>query len=271
MTDRRMLSAMICDRIRPDLAELKSRFDVPVGTNTRHVAIDDLLPLDIASRVADAFPSDQRGFHVRNDWRERKRTSAKLDDVPPILKEVTYAIQSPEVVALCAEIAGVDDLEPDASLYAGGLSMMRRGDFLNPHIDNSHDARRNRYRRVNALYYVTPNWQTEYGGNLELWDDDVTTPVTVTSRFNRLVLMETNRSSWHSVSPVVADGVRCCVSSYYFTEASPTGAGYFHSTEFSARPEQKVRRIYAKADAKTRTWAGAVLRMGRGKAQAYTS
>ncbi len=27
-------------------------------------------------------------------------------------------------------------------LYAGGLSMMFEGDFLNPHIDNSHDAGR---------------------------------------------------------------------------------------------------------------------------------
>jgi Rps23 Pro-64 3,4-dihydroxylase Tpa1-like proline 4-hydroxylase len=163
----------------------------------------------------------------------------------------------------------MDDLEPDPSLYAGGLSMMTKGDFLNPHIDNSHDGKRSRYRRVNALYYANLDWKLEYGGNFELWDDNVTERVTIVSQFNRLVLMETNKYSWHSVSPVTADAVRCCVSNYYFSERSPDGETYFHSTEFTGRPEQKVICIYAKADATARTIAGKVLGSGRGLDQTY--
>uniref|UniRef100_UPI004053B2CD 2OG-Fe(II) oxygenase n=1 Tax=Qipengyuania sp. GPGPB31 TaxID=3023518 RepID=UPI004053B2CD len=54
---------------------------------------------------------------------------------------------------------------------------------------------------MNLLYYVTPDWAEKAGGNLDLWDDSVSEPVTIPSTFNRLVLIETNPRSWHSVSP----------------------------------------------------------------------
>jgi len=38
------------------------------------------------------------------------------------------------------------------------------------------------------------------------------------SKSNRLVLMITNKSSIHSVSKIVAQGKRCCVSNYYFSK-----------------------------------------------------
>ena len=41
---------------------------------------------------------------------------------------------------------------------------MTEGDFLNPHIDNSHDAKRERYRRLNLLYYVSPGWESAKRG-----------------------------------------------------------------------------------------------------------
>ncbi|WP_206360119.1 2OG-Fe(II) oxygenase, partial [Pseudomonas viridiflava] len=117
---------------------------------------------------------------------------------------ITYAIQHPDVVAKVSELVGFERITPDPSLYAGGLSMMFEGDFLNPHIDNSHDGTRNLYRRLNLLYYVTPNWSLENGGNFELWDHKVETQKTIVSAFNRLVVMETDKDSWHSVSPVTA-------------------------------------------------------------------
>ena len=46
---------------------------------------------------------------------------------------------------------------------------MKKNQFLNPHLDNSHDKDRSRWHVLNLLYYVTPNWQEDFGGNLELW------------------------------------------------------------------------------------------------------
>ncbi len=36
---------------------------------------------------------------------------------------------------------------------------MSKGVYLRPRLDNSHDKNRKRYRVVNLLYYVTPEWR----------------------------------------------------------------------------------------------------------------
>ena len=40
------------------------------------------------------------------------------------------------------EFSNINDLVSDPSLYAGGISRMDYGHFLNPHVDNSHDGNR---------------------------------------------------------------------------------------------------------------------------------
>jgi hypothetical protein len=60
--------------------------------------------------------------------------------------------------------------------------------------------------------------------------------------------MATNDRSFHSVNEVKADGVRRCVSNYYFSPHSPNGYETTHITYFMARPEQKFRRIVTKLD-----------------------
>jgi Rps23 Pro-64 3,4-dihydroxylase Tpa1-like proline 4-hydroxylase len=191
-------------------------------------------------------------MRLMDSFRERKYTSKSFDKFEPLMSDITFAIQDPRVVAIVEKITGIKDQIPDAHLYAGGLSAMGRGHFLGPHIDNSHDGLRKHYRTLNLLYYVTPDWSLECGGNLELWDRDVERLTTIVSRFNRLVIMETNPWSWHSVGEVAVDQLRCCVSNYYFSPTSPTGNDYFNVTSFSARPEQKLLRVVAWADNKLR-------------------
>ena len=267
--DRTDLAHMIAARLAGDRARLAEAYANPTGTTTRHAIIDGVLPGEVASRIADAFGPADAHFQRRDTFRERKRTCTALDLLDPILKEISFALQQPAVLAEVAAITAMASLEPDASLYAGGLSIMGRGDFLNPHVDNSHDAARERYRRINLLYYVTPDWREENGGNLELWDEQVKNPKTLDSVFNRLVLMETNRTSWHSVSPVTVEAQRCCVSSYYFSAVSPDMTDYFHVTGFTARPEQPLRRALSDVDAAARNFAGGVLGLGRGRDKVY--
>jgi len=140
-----------------------------------------------------------------------------------------------------------------SSLDAGGVSLMARGHYLHPHIDNSHDMDRARYRVLNLLYYVSPDWRIEDGGHLELWPRGTRgEPLTLHSKFNRLVVIATNRTSWHSVSAVRTDRNRTCVSNYYFSPVSPEADDYFHVTSFRGRPGQPVRDLLLRADAALR-------------------
>jgi hypothetical protein len=122
---------------------------------------------------------------------------------------------------------------------------------------------------LNLLYYVTPNWSAESGGSFELWDTEVKRGVEIPSLFNRLVIMETNSLSWHSVNQVRVDGNRCCVSNYYFTPHPPGGEEHFHVTYFQARPEQHVRRLITLADSSLRTLVRKVIKQGVRKNDLY--
>lgn len=247
--------------------KISSQWTNPVGTKTRYFFLDDLLPKVDIDEIYNAFPRDGDGFFNRESFREKKRTSARLSEFETILSDITYAIQDPRVVNLVSEICEIEHIEPDPKLYAGGLSMMFPDDYLNPHIDNSHNGERNKFRRLNLLYYASPDWALENGGNFELWNDDRTKPVTIIAHQNRLVVMETNKYSWHSVSKVTAERPRCCVSNYYFSEISPDGDEYFHVTSFTGRPEQRLKRFFGVLDNALRNVVSKTLKTGRGRNQ----
>ncbi|MGO1073279.1 2OG-Fe(II) oxygenase [Lysobacter sp. CA199] len=216
--------------------------------------VDDLLPVELAMQIRQAFPQTSQ-MMLRKSLRELKYISAQMDRHAPILEEIIFAFQQPAVVEQVRAITALRSLYPDEHLYAGGISVMGRGHFLNPHLDNSHDKDRERYRVLNLLYYVSPDWQETNGGNLEVWPDGPDgRPTTIVSRFNRLAVMVTNQHSWHSVSTSLSDELRCCVSNYYFSDHPAASDEYFHPTSFRGRPDQPVRDIALRADAAARGW-----------------
>lgn len=265
MIDQEKLTLQLLEKIQASAEDIKAQWKNPLGTTTRHFVIDDLLDSNVCKAIYDAFPRDGNGFFNRDSFREKKRTSANLSSYDRILSDITYAFQDKRVVDLVAKLIEFDQIEPDPKLYAGGLSMMFPGDFLNPHIDNSHDGDRQKYRRLNLLYYVSPGWKLEYGGNLELWDNERKNPKTLTAFTNRLAVMETNKTSWHSVSAVQVDRPRCCVSNYYFSKVSPDSSEYFHVTSFTGRPEEKLKRLWGNVDNGLRNFVSKTLKVGRGR------
>lgn len=224
--------------------------------------VDDLLPADVARRIRACFPAPG-AMKLKRSLREYKYVAAQMDAYDPLLEEAVYAFQDPRVVRLVGEVCGIEHLVPDEHLYAGGISMMGDRQFLNPHLDNSHDKDRALWRVLNLLYYVSEDWQLEHGGNLELWPDGPGgQPVTLHSRFNRLAVMATHEASWHSVSPIRSPNFRCCVSNYYFSREPLKSTDRFHVTSFRGRPEQPLRDVVLQADIALRSGIRKVFRKG---------
>lgn len=210
--------------------------------------LDDLLPEEIALELHKIFPEKEK-MVLKKSIKENKFVAVQMNLYNPVLEEIIYAFQDRKIVELIGEICKIENPIPDEFLYAGGLSMMGNKQFLNPHLDNSHDKDRARWRVLNLLYYITPDWKEEYGGNLELWPEGLQkNQITIHSKFNRLVVMITHNKSLHSVSPVVYDGLRCCISNYYFSKTPVLATDKFHVTSFRARPEHKFTDIILKID-----------------------
>ncbi len=263
-------AGLIVDKLRDSAGSVRNEYlgQTSKSIPTKYFVVDGLLPEDVAQEVYMAFPSSDQ-MRLMSSFRELKYTSKKFDEFNPITGHIALAFQDSPVISLIEEITGIDKQMADPSFYAGGLSRMGDGHFLNPHIDNSHEAGRRYYRTLNLLYYVTPGWRSEDGGSLELWDRRVRKKVVISCLFNRLVVMETNPWSWHSVSPVVTSAQRCCVSNYYFSPESPIERPYFHVTSFSARPDQKIRRVMSWLDNRVRTGVRLLFPQGLGVKDIY--
>lgn len=245
------ISKLIYDKINSEKGHLMSCYN-STKSGIGYFYIDDLLPEELAKQCYDVFP-DSSEMRELKSLREYKHVSAQMNKHNPLLEKVIYAFQEKNIVELIGEICGAPSLFADESLYAGGISLMAQNNFLHPHLDNSHDAERERWRVFNLLYYVTPGWETDFGGHLELWPNGPKKePLVIESKFNRLVIMATHDTSWHSVNKVTVDKSRCCISNYFFSDTPLKSTDKFHVTKFKGRPENKFTNILLDVDSNLR-------------------
>ncbi len=251
--NRQEISELIFQKLEKNKANLQEQFLKKKNT-IPFFFIDDLLPVNLGKEIYKNFPKLIETVQKKN-FREYKNVAYQMDKYSPLLEEVLYAFQEPNVVKIISEICNLEDVYPDEFLYAGGLSLMAKNNFLSPHLDNSHDKERNRWRVLNLLYYVTPEWKLENGGNLELWQNGLNNGQTIlVSDFNRLVVMATHQKSWHSVSKNTVNSTRCCVSNYYFSSQPFLPSDKFHITTFRGRSNEKIKDVLLQIDNNLRSF-----------------
>lgn len=232
--------------------------------NTKYLVVDEILTSEQANYIYKNLPhSGEKMRTTKFFLKSKKKTSIKLNDFDESIKNLFTVFQDNEFLSVVSKITGIKNLESDSTLYAGGLTMMQKGYYLKPHIDNSHNFERTKYRRLNLLFYLNPNWKKEHGGNLNLWDNKVRNSIEIVSNFNRLVIMETNKKSWHSVTEVKSSMPRFCLSTYLYTPESPTNKEYYHVTSFTGVSGQTILRLYSSIDNFLRQSFSKIFNVGR--------
>ncbi len=196
-----------------------------------HLVIDNFLPLDAAQAAHDAFPksSDElwanHGRNYKNETNADKFEMTKYQAMHPALKHVVDVVNGAEFTAWLNKLTGFSDLAADMTLNGGGLNMVKPGGFLRIHADFNWSNDLNAYRTVNVLYYLNKNWDEAWGGNLELWEQDMSACAkAITPEFNRLAIFTTFNSSFHGYKKVTAPDNRSRNSfNFYFyrAEAAP--------------------------------------------------
>jgi Rps23 Pro-64 3,4-dihydroxylase Tpa1-like proline 4-hydroxylase len=248
-----LISQIISKKLNEGLSNYQSLWHS--SGKIKHLIIDDLLPESLALQLYNSFPSDEH-MSLRDGLQEKKYVTVNFLEEACLVERCLYAFQDNEVVRSVAKICNIPDLQGDPELYAGGVSSMNSGCYLNPHIDNSHDRLRKNYRRLNLLYYVSPGWKSTTEGCLQLWPNGLKQePIVIPSLFNRLVIMATDRKSIHSVSKISSrnEDRRLCISNYFFSTTSPEGKSYYHSTAFRGFPDEKIKDLRLRLDAGVRT------------------
>lgn len=225
------------DRLRAQLPALAAEYRL--ARPYPHAVLEDVLTQPaFEGAVADFPPVDDtfwRGYlHVN----ETKYSNTEPDSWGPTLRQVAEELCSDEFVYFLAELTGIPGLIPDWSMDGGGLHQTLRGGHLNIHTDfSTHHEHTSWARRVNILLYLNESWRDEWGGHLELWDQQISRcEAKVAPRGNRMLVFTTSDESFHGHP----DALRCpegearrSLALYYFTEEASTPR---RATQYRARP-----------------------------------
>jgi hypothetical protein len=249
-------SELITDQLTRNLPALADAFGSERAGHVRCCFVDDLLPAELLKGVLELPPLAR--MLRRESSKERKYLSSNLGILSPTQQEIIKGFNSQPIADVVAKIMGREVLEIDPSLYNGGVTAMLPGDFMCPHLDNSHDYNRKRRRDVVLLYYFSPVWRDDYGGHLELWNDDRNAPPRKFEyRPNRLVMMETTDHSWHSITPITGPMPRNSVTTYYYAPSSVVSTPRL--TRFGAWPHQPAKEFMFQSEFHLRSLAAKLL------------
>ena len=132
-------------------------------------------------------------------------------------------MNSRQFVLFLETLTGIENLLPDPYFTGGGVHISGEGDFLKIHADFNWHHKLQAYRRVNALLYLSDDWQPEWEGAIEFWDREMTGAVDrALPIFNRLVVFSTGEHSNHGQrepNRCPPDVYRKVLNLYYYTTA----------------------------------------------------
>lgn len=229
-----------------DLAVLRERFQA--ARPFRHLCIDGFLLPDLAEQALADFPSFDPALAINELGRVGgKAVNTRMADISPFYRRLYDHLFSEDFLSTMSAITGIDALIGDPTLYGGGTHENLHGQDLDPHIDFNYVPGGGAHRRVNLLIYLNRDWDSDWGGDIELHSDPRHPADNRISAyrvdFNRAVLFETNEHSWHGFPeihlPEDLRGThsRKCISIYLYTRGRPAEeiAGE-HGTFYVQRP-----------------------------------
>lgn len=200
-----------------------------------HIAIDDFLPPAILDRCLAEFPAPTAAAESYDRSQERLKRSYSPDVLPPFSRQLFYAFNSRPFIQVVENITGIKGLLPDPFFLGGGLHEIATGGHLSVHADFNHHVPLNVERRVNVLIYLNKDWREEYGGQLELWDDGMSTCLkSYVPAFNRCVLFNTTSRSNHGNPQVVRHPGGCRAGPSPSITTRPPGMGSAAATRPSS-------------------------------------
>jgi 2OG-Fe(II) oxygenase superfamily len=171
-----------------------------------HVVVPDFFSPEVAKRLLEDFPPFEERF-ARSEMGDVGRKAARQDvrDISAAYREVDDLLGKPEFLDLMSEVTGIPDLLYDPEYHGGGTHENVDGACLYTHVDFNYHPK-GWHRRLNLIVYLSPEWEEEWGGNLELhsdpWDVSTDYAKTVPTKFNQAILFETSEHSWHGFRPI---------------------------------------------------------------------
>ena len=200
--------------------------------------LPDFLNEELATCLYENFPKIDSLNVKRKSLNENKSEDYHFERWDSSFSELREIVKSEEFCKIIREITGIEGLHTTTDSLGSGVHQGQDGSFVDVHIDVNYNPKANLWRRVNLLIYLNKNWKPEYGGDLELWNKEMTKcEATVPCDFNRAVIFLTDENSPHGYAKInVPEGeTRKSFYTYYYTQVKD-GFSYSDS-KFVSRPD----------------------------------
>src|ERR1700733_2870770 len=97
-SQKEILTQLLYSKLNQYRTILTQSWQNPTHTRSHHFIPANLLRVDVCTNIYNALPKAADGFYNLNSFREKKRTSVRLENYPTILSDITYAFQHPKIV-----------------------------------------------------------------------------------------------------------------------------------------------------------------------------
>src|ERR1700751_5250536 len=191
-----------------------------------HVIIDHFFAPETAidlARVIATIPDS----NYKVSFRSLAQRKIQLGDIVGKAPQIYYAyevLMGSAFTRFVEIVSGYPELQADHYFAGAGLQRYDGYGFSEIHLDsNRHPFDDELHHRVNLIVFLNPVWRTEWSGELVLWSSRDGKPcqpvVSVQPAFNRAVIFNVTRTSWHSVNPIRCprNRTRNSMVIYYFS------------------------------------------------------
>ncbi len=219
-----------------------------------HIVIDDFLDPIYAEKIYQNFPEINESWHEYKNPIEVKYTYDNVNNLQVEIKNYFYYLSHPEMIKVMQKLTSINDLEYDEFLHGAGVHMHPRYGRLNIHLDYEKHPYSGKERRLNIILFMSKNWNTDWNGANELWNDDVSQCITKTNvKFNRAIIFKTNDISWHGLPDKILcpeNAFRKSLAYYYVSplNTQKNENDYRKKAKFIKRPQdsynENIQKLY---------------------------
>lgn len=186
--------------------------DIRRSGNLCYTVIDDFFPIELFRRLSSEMPllhetSESKYFGELSQGKSIVKShtgdSALLSRaiIPRVLGSSYISSRIQGMLnsdCECISLNAFDDTVGHSFFHR-----MKPGGFLGMHVDRSYLPNTKMVKVGNALLYLSPTWQDEYGGHLMVRDGLLSrNPQLISFKPNRLVLLVHSSSTFHCVTEI---------------------------------------------------------------------
>ena len=169
-----------------------------------HIVINNAFKEEIINSLINEIPDlfkIKKSNKVNNPYEIKSATLRGDYSYGPSGKLFINYLNSSEFIDFLQVLTSINEpLIGDPHLIGGGVHQTKKGGLLKIHADFCRHPETKLDRRLNVLIYLNKNWNSNYGGALELWDKDMKSCIEkIYPEYNRMLIFNTTDYSYHGL------------------------------------------------------------------------